>query len=73
MIHFYTKYLPLLKDEGNIMTREYMFVGIDDFSRELYVGILPNKTLQSAAEFLQQVMEQCPCTVGCLYSDNGTE
>ena len=73
MIHFDTKRLPLLKGEDNTMPREYMFVGIDDFSRELYVGILPDKTQQSAAEFLQQVLDECPYTVECAYSDNGTE
>jgi len=50
-----------------------MFVGIDDFSRELYVSILPDKTQQSASEFLQQVLDACPYTVECAYSDNGTE
>jgi len=73
MMHFDTKRLPLLKGEDNTMPREYMFVGIDDFSRELYVGILPDKTQQSAAEFLQQVLDECPYTVECAYSDNGTE
>ena len=73
MMHFDTKRLPLLKGEDNTMPREYMFVGIDDFSRELYVGILPDKTQQSAADFLQQVLDECPYTVECAYSDNGTE
>jgi len=73
MMHFDTKRLPRLKGEDNIMSREYMFVGIDDFSRELYVGILPDKTQQSAAEFLQQVLDQCPYTIECARSGNGTE
>jgi len=46
MMHFDSKRLALLKGEDNTIPREYMFVGIDDFSRELYVGILPDKTQQ---------------------------
>ena len=48
-------------------------MGIDDFSRELYAGIYPDKTQYSAAAFLQQVLTECPYTVECTYSDNGTE
>lgn len=33
MIHFDTKRLPLLKGESPKKTHEYLFVGIDDFSR----------------------------------------
>ncbi|MDQ6967074.1 MAG: hypothetical protein Q9M14_00140 [Mariprofundaceae bacterium] len=43
MIHFDTKRLPLLKGEDNTMPREYLFVAIDDYSRELYAAILPDK------------------------------
>ncbi len=73
MIHFDTKRLPLLKGESKSILREYLFVGIDDFSRELYAGIFPDKTQSSAAAFLGQVLEECPYTVECAYSDNGTE
>src|SRR5665648_797108 len=55
------------------MQRDYLFVGIDDFSRELYAAIFPNKTQDSAASFLAQLIEECPYTVECAYSDNGTE
>jgi transposase InsO family protein len=73
IIHFDTKRLPLLKGESMPSLREYVFVGIDDFSRELYAGIFPDKTQHSAATFLGQVIEECPYTVECAYSDNGTE
>jgi len=86
MIHFDTKRLPLLKGENNTMPREYLFVAIDDkvnavgreyalgyYSRELYAAILPDKSQYSAATFLQQVLDECPYTVECAYSDNGTE
>ena len=72
MLHFDTNRLPLLTGEKRMLPREYLFVAIDDFSRELYAAILPDKTQQSAAAFLGQVMEECPSTIECAYSDNGT-
>ncbi len=53
--------------------REYMFVAIDDFSRELYAAILPDKTQNSSKAFLEQVMEECLYTIEHFYSDNGKE
>lgn len=74
MVHVDTKLLPLLKGDLKNRTREYLFVGIDDFSRELYAGIYPDKSQFSTAEFLRSdVLEQCPYTVECIYSDNGRE
>jgi len=73
MLHFDTKRLPLLKGETKDKPRDYLFVGIDDFSRELYAGIFPDKTQDAAAAFLGQVLEECPYTIECAYSDNGTE
>jgi transposase InsO family protein len=73
MLHFDTNRLPLLTGEKRILPREYLFVAIDDCSRELSAAILPDKTQQSAATFLEQVIEECPYTLECAYSDNGTE
>jgi transposase InsO family protein len=73
MIHFDTQRLPLLTGEKRTLLRDYLFVAIDDFSRELYAAILPDKTQQSAAAFLEQVIEECPYTIKWAYSDNGTE
>ncbi len=73
LVHFDTKRLPLLKGEDAGRPREHLFVAIDDFSRELYAGIYPDKTQYSAAAFLQQVLEECPYTVEYSYSDNGKE
>ena len=73
MLHMDTKRLPLLKGESAFGRREYLFVGIDDFSRELYAAILPDKTQASAKAFLEQVLEECPYTIEQLYSDNGKE
>nr|WP_218055798.1 DDE-type integrase/transposase/recombinase [Gilliamella apicola] len=74
MLHVDTKRLPLLKNETKQQTREYLFVGIDDFSRELYAGIYPDKSQFSSAQFLQNdILAQCPYTIECIYSDNGRE
>jgi len=55
------------------MNQEYLFVAIDDFSRELYATILPDKTQYSAEKFLKQVLDECPYTIEIAYSDNGLE
>jgi len=73
MLHVDTKRLPLLKGESAFGRREHLFAAIDDFSRELYVAILPDKTQASAKVFLEQVLEECPYTIEQLYSDNGKE
>lgn len=74
MLHVDTKRLPLLKGELKTSRREYLFVGIDDYSRELYAGIYGDKSQFSAATFFNEdVLKQCPYTVECVYSDNGTE
>jgi transposase InsO family protein len=73
MMHFDTKRLPMLTGESVRGRHEYLFVGIDDFSRELYAAILPNKTQYSAAAFLKQVLDECPYTIETAYSDNGLE
>jgi len=39
----------------------------------LYAAILPDKTQNSAATFIVQVIEECPYTIERAYSDNGTE
>jgi len=73
MVHVDTVRLPLLKGEVKTQQRQYLFVGIDDYSRELYAAIMPDKTSSSAQTFLLQMLEECPYTIECIYSDNGTE
>ncbi len=73
MVHFDTKKLPFLTGEDRSMPKEYLFVAIDDYSRELYAGILPDKTQYSAALFLAQVLEECPYTIEIAFMDNGKE
>lgn len=73
MVHGDTKRLPLLKGESPKEKHEYMFVGIDDYSRELYAAILPDKTQYSSEKFLKQVLTECPYTIEQYYTDNGLE
>jgi len=73
MLHGDTKRLPLLQGDSALKRREYLFVAIDDFSRELYAAILPDKTQLSAKAFLEQVLEECPYTIEQYYTDNGKE
>ena len=73
MVHVDTKRLPLLAGESTSEPREYLFVGIDDYSRELYAVIMPDKTQYSAEAFLEQMLDECPYTIEQIYSDNGKE
>lgn len=74
MLHFDTVRLPYLKGESRLThNREYLFVAIDDYSRELYAAIMPDKTSFSAQAFLLQVIDECPYTIECVSSDNGKE
>jgi hypothetical protein len=40
---------------------------------ELYAVIRTDKTQDSAKVFLEQVLEECPYTIGQYYTDNGKE
>jgi len=73
MIHFDTKRLPVLDGEAQTQRKEHLFVAIDDFSRELYAAILPDRTQYSSARFLKQVVDECPYEIEYAYSDNGKE
>lgn len=70
MVHVNTKRLPTIKGD---VRREYLFVGIDDFSREIYADILPDKSQYSSTNFLHRLVDECPYTIECVYSDNGHE
>lgn len=75
LLHLDTKRLPWLKGEGKRYEseREYLFVAIDDYSRELYAGICLDKSAWSAARFLRSVLRECPYTIEETLTDNGTE
>jgi len=60
LVHFDTKRSPFLKGEDSTRPREYLFVAIDDFSRELYAGIYPDKTQYSSTAFLQDLGRSLP-------------
>jgi len=51
---------PLLEGPKALERREYLFVGIDNFSRDLYAAILPDRTQNSAKIFLEQVLGKVP-------------
>lgn len=69
LVQFDTKRLSLLKRQSGNESREYLFVTIDDFSKELYADIFPNKTQYSAASFLiGTVITQCPYQFDRTYS-----
>lgn len=73
MLHADTVHLPLIEGESAFVQRERLFVGVDDLSRELYAAIMPDKTQDSAARFLEQVLEECPYTIEQWYTDHGRE
>lgn len=73
MVHADTKRLPLLQGESPTGMHQYLFVAIDDYSRELFAAILPDKTQYSAERFLNQVSDECAYTIEQWYTDNGTE
>jgi len=60
MVHFDCKRLPLLEGQSVQAQRDYLFIAIDDFSRELFAVIL-------------QVSEECAYTIEQVYSNNGKE
>jgi transposase InsO family protein len=73
MVHGDTKRLPLLDGQKTTEQREYLFVAIDDYSRELFAAIMPDKTQCSSARFLEQVVDECAYSIEQYYSDNGKE
>lgn len=73
MIHSDNTKLPMLVGETTQAKPETLYVAIDDFSRELYAAIMPDRTQYSSATFLKQVLEECPYSIECWYTDNGTE
>lgn len=73
MVHADTKRLPLLVGEAVIQPREYLFVAIDDYSRQLYADIFPDKTSYSAAIFAEEFKRYFAFPIQVLYSDNGSE
>lgn len=73
LVHFDTKKLPVMYGEAISTPREWLHVGIDDFSRFLVADILPDKTSYSSAIFLEEALHAMPFPVEKAYSDNGSE
>lgn len=73
MVHFDTKKLPVMYGEAITAPREWLHVGIDDFSRFLVADILPDKTSYSSAIFLEETIHGMPFRIEKAYSDNGSE
>lgn len=73
MFHSDNTKLPMLEGEKLAQKPETLYVAIDDFSRELYAAILPDKSQYSSAAFLTQVLNECPYSIETWYTDNGTE
>ncbi len=60
----------IAESKGN----RYLFAAIDNYSRELYAAVLPDRTAAGAAKlFLHDVIDCCSYTIECAYSDNGME
>jgi transposase InsO family protein len=68
-----TKRFPLLQGKKPLERREYLFVAIDDFSRELYAALLSDNTQTSSKAFLEKVRKECPYTIEQYHTDNGKE
>lgn len=73
MVHFDSRKLPRVKGDNQKLKKESLFVAIDDYSRHLFADIMPDKTQESAALFLETAMAVVPYKIECAYSDNGTE
>ena len=70
MIHVDCKHLPLLEGQTQKSPGEYLFIAIDDFSRELFAAIPPDKTAASVGRFLEQILEECAYTVETISQKN---
>ncbi len=73
MIHSDNTQLPKIVGDTKLNKPETLYVAIDDFSRELYAAIMPDRSQFSSATFLKQILEECPYSIEQWYTDNGTE
>lgn len=73
LVHFDTKKLPKLQGETATDGKEYVFVAIDDCSRWAYAAVMPDKTDDSAASFLDEVLTVTPVPIQAVMTDNGKE
>jgi len=73
LVHFDTKKLPRLRGEKTDSPKEYLYVAVDDATRYLYAAVMPDKTNQTAGEFLEEVLETSPFVIEAVMTDNGRE
>jgi len=73
LVHFDTKKLPKLAGETLANGKEYLYVAVDDATRYLYAAVMPDKTDDSAGEFLEEVLATSPFIIEAVISDNGRE
>jgi transposase InsO family protein len=73
MVHGDTKLLPYLTGETKDVSRERLYVGIDDFSRILIADIMPDKSQESSVVFGEIAKERLPFYIKDWYTDRGTE
>lgn len=73
LIHIDAKKMPWLEGETVADGKEYLYVAIDDCSRWVYAAILPDKTDDSAASFLDEVLTVSPVPIQAVMTDNGKE
>lgn len=73
LIHIDTKKLPRLTGETALDGKEYLYVAIDDCSRWVYAAVMPDKTDESAASFMDEVLTVSPVPIQAVMTDNGKE
>jgi len=59
-LHADVKHLPQIPDEES---RKYLFVAIDRATCWVYLEVLPDKSAQSAKQFLDHLVDACPIQV----------
>lgn len=73
LVHIDTKKFPKLKTETSSDPKEYLYVAIDDCSRWAYAAVMPDKTDDSAAAFLDELLNVTPVPIQAIMTDNGRE
>ena len=73
LVHIDTKKLPTLTGETAASGKEYLYVAVDDATRYLYAAVMPDKTDETAGEFLEEVLSTSPFVIEAVMTDNGKE
>jgi len=66
LVHIDLKFLPALRNARN----DFEFAAVDDFSREAVVAIRTEQNSESAAAFLDHVVQRLPYRVEAVLTDN---